>query len=335
MQSKTFLLFILALMLMPAKAELQPVAAELHALSSKSLMLDVYSIANKRLVAVGERGHILVSDDGQQWQQQESPVNSTLTKVFFINEQLGWAVGHDSAIIHTNDGGTTWQLQNYQPSKERPFLDLYFSDESNGVAVGAYGLFYRTNDGGKSWKQEYHLELLNEDDRLYLEETKEYDPEIYEEEIASILPHFNRIMSLGDVWYLVGELGMMATSADQGKTWLLMDEIYFGSFFDINAITNTNLLVAGLRGNLFYSGDSGTSWQEIETDTIALMNDIVVNDDGSVVVLANSGVILKSNNGTSFTTQVEEDGKALIAGVWFNNKLIVASEVGMKVVELQ
>ena len=79
------------------------------------------------------------------------------------NPDLYYFGSTGGGVWKTTDGGTSWQLQNYQPSKERPFLDLYFSDENNGVAIGAYGLFYRTSDGGKNWAQEFHLELLNEE----------------------------------------------------------------------------------------------------------------------------------------------------------------------------
>ena len=52
----------------------------------KSLLLDVAK-AGSRLVAVGERGHILVSDDnGQTWQQKPVPVNQMFNAVHFSSE---------------------------------------------------------------------------------------------------------------------------------------------------------------------------------------------------------------------------------------------------------
>ncbi|MDX2370322.1 MAG: hypothetical protein QNK36_18255, partial [Colwellia sp.] len=70
-------------------------------LASQSLLLDITSIGQNKLVAVGERGHIIISTDGVNWQQANVPVQTTLTNVFFYNEQLGWAVGHDSTILHS------------------------------------------------------------------------------------------------------------------------------------------------------------------------------------------------------------------------------------------
>ncbi|TRX57501.1 hypothetical protein FNN08_03835 [Thalassomonas sp. M1454] len=328
-------LFLLSILPFASYADIQPKPAEIQPLAANTLMLDIVKVSPDTIIAVGDRGHILKSNDGENWQQQAVPSNATLTKVFFYNESLGWAVGHDSVILHTKDGGATWTLQNFQPEKERPFFDVLFITENHGIAIGAYGLFYRTRDGGITWAEEHHLELLNEDDRLYLEDTKAEDEELYLEEIASILPHFNRVAVAGDKLYLAGELGTIASSNDQGVTWQLLDEIYMGSFFDINQISTSQLLVVGLRGNMFISNDDGSTWQEISNDTTALLNDIVVGDSGKVFVLGNSGVILASSDGKTFQISTQSDGKALLAGVWFNNKLIVASEVGVKAVDIQ
>ncbi|QBY05822.1 hypothetical protein E2K93_16275 [Thalassotalea sp. HSM 43] len=309
--------------------------AEMQPLASKSLMLDVIKVNSETLIAAGERGHILTSNDGENWQQTAVPTQSTINKLFFLNEQTGWAVGHDSVILHTTDSGKSWQLQNYKPELERPLFDLMFFDANNGIAVGAYGFMYRTQDGGKTWQEEYHLELLNEDDQLYLEDLKLEDPEFYKEEIGSILPHFNALYMHQNELFLAGEIGLMAKSGDWGKTWQLLDEVYIGSFFDIAVVKGNVMLAAGLRGNLFYSEDNGTQWQHVEIDSIALLNGIVTNDNGKVFVLANAGVLLASDDGKQFTLTTEKDGKALIAGVWFNDKLVVASEVGMKVLDVQ
>lgn len=318
-----------------AFASSNPVPAEILPLAPKSLMLDIAKISDTSLIAVGDKGHILLSTNGIDWQQQTVPANSSLNRVYFINEQQGWAVGHDSVILMTSDGGSNWVIQNYQPEKQRPLFDIMFFDAKHGIAVGAYGVFYRTKDAGKTWVEEFHLELVNSDDQEYLLELKVEDEEFYLEEIASILPHFNRLLSVGNELYLAGEIGMLAKSLDQGQTWQLLDEIYMGSFFDIAQISESQLLVVGLRGNMFTSKDGGAQWQHQSTNTTALLNDIVVTEQGHVYVLANAGVILSSANGTDFTLSTQPDGKALIGGVWFNNKLIVASEVGVKVLAVQ
>src|SRR5690606_23612359 len=68
-------------------------------LAVTSLLLDV-THAGKRLVAVGDRGHILFSEDaGRNWVQARVPSRQLLTAVYFVDDKHGWAVGHDAQIL--------------------------------------------------------------------------------------------------------------------------------------------------------------------------------------------------------------------------------------------
>lgn len=79
--------------------------------AAQSLLLAV-TAAGPRLVAVGERGIIVHSDDnGVTWTQAEVPVSVTLAAVTFPTPTEGWAVGHDGMILHSADRGQTWAVQ--------------------------------------------------------------------------------------------------------------------------------------------------------------------------------------------------------------------------------
>jgi len=302
-------------------------------LANKSLLLDIIKINDKQLVAVGERGHILLSTDAVNWRQANVPVRTTLTAVYFADQTHGWAVGHDATILFSNDGGENWEVQQYLPEKEKPLLDVTFKDNLQGIAIGAYGQLYRTSDGGKNWTFEFHGEFLFPEDLEYLEELKREDEEAYLDEQSSILAHFNSVFKDGRTLYMVGEVGLIAKSNDFAQKWLPFDEIYQGSFNDIARTQQGNLLVVGLRGNVFRSLKNGTPWENINTGTQALLNSIVLGDNGNVYILGNNGVILKSDDdGMSFSLNTQADGKALISGVWFKNQLVIVSEVGIKVV---
>ena len=87
-------------------------------LASRSLILDAVAV-DGALIAVGHRGHILISsDDGETWQQAEVPTRATLTGVDFHDRNLGWVVGHDSVILRTQDGGATLELVHWAPEEE-------------------------------------------------------------------------------------------------------------------------------------------------------------------------------------------------------------------------
>lgn len=135
--------------------------------ASRGLLLDV-AHAGARLVAVGDHGHILYSDDqGKTWSQARVPTRQLLTAVFFVDEQHGWAVGHDAQILASSDGGKSWNKQFEDLKREAPLLDVWFKDLNNGFAIGAYGALLNTGDGGRHW-QDVSDRLDNEDQYLSL-----------------------------------------------------------------------------------------------------------------------------------------------------------------------
>jgi photosystem II stability/assembly factor-like uncharacterized protein len=76
---------------------------------AQCVMLAVVRAGN-RLVAAGERGLVMLSDDsGQTWKQAKVPVSVTLNALRFRNEREGWAVGNMGVVLHTLDGGATWE----------------------------------------------------------------------------------------------------------------------------------------------------------------------------------------------------------------------------------
>ncbi len=68
--------------------------------------------AGDALIGVGLYGLIQRSTNaGRTWQQVDSPVSSDLVQVRFRDERNGWIVGHDALVLHTTDGGHSWQVQ--------------------------------------------------------------------------------------------------------------------------------------------------------------------------------------------------------------------------------
>lgn len=296
-------------------------------LVSQSLLLDIAQ-SGSQLVAVGERGHIIRSTDGDNWQQVEVPSSSTLTGVYFIGQQ-GWAVGHDASILHSSDGGQNWQLQYFAPELQRPLLDVLFFDAQHGIAVGAYGTFLRTKDGGKTWLSELHAEFLPPDDQQYLNEIRQEDEVFYEQELASILPHLNSVSLSGDTLYLAGEAGLLAFSEDLGAHWQRMDINYSGSFFNIAKTLSGTLVAAGLRGNLFAYDEPSSAWNTIVSGSNASLNGIISVDTNTTVVLGNNGAIV-TLVGDQATYRQADDGESMVNGLVFKQHIIAVSVGGIK-----
>ena len=286
--------------------------------AEKGLMIDV-AHAGKRLVAVGDRGHILYSDDqGATWVQAKVPTRQLLTAVFFIDDQHGWAVGHDAKILASSDAGATWTEQFKDLSREAPLLDVLFNDPNHGFAVGAYGALIETTDAGKTW-EDVSDRLDNED---------QY--------------HLNAIAQIKDAGlFIVGEQGSMFRSSDEGQTWEKLEGPYEGSLFGVIGTAQPKTLLAyGLRGNLFRSTDFGDTWEPVELKAArgALefgLSGATLLDDGTLVVVGNGGsVVVSHDDGLTFSVFNRPDRISLSAVTAAGNgDLILVGQGGVRVAE--
>jgi photosystem II stability/assembly factor-like uncharacterized protein len=280
-------------------------------LASRSLLLDVAAY-DGGLVAVGERGHILFSRDrGASWTQADVPTRALLTGVVMQDGQLGWAVGHDSVVLRTRDGGLTWERVRYAPENERPLLDVWFADAQRGLAVGAYGELIATTDGGTTWEPR---RVNGEDDF-----------------------HLNQIAVAKDgALYLAGEAGRLYRSGDGGASWEVLPSPYQGSFFGVLPLSDGPLLAFGLRGNLHRSLDGGRTWERIETDTVATLNCALELGPGRFVVGGMAGTLLWSDGGNGAVRKQELPGRKAIASMARSDdrNLLLFGEGGVQRLEI-
>lgn len=296
---------------MASAAEVENQPAQIMPLASQSLMLDAVN-AGPRFVAVGERGHVLASLDGRDWVQANVPTRATLTAVAFADANHGWAVGHDAVIVHTDDGGQTWDLQNFEPELERPFLDVLFLSEDRGFAIGAYSLFYETSDGGATWT--------------------EHDTPAREDEW-----HFNAITQLrnGNL-VIVGESGTVAISNDEGETWESVPSPYAGSYFDAVPYGDAGVMIFGLRGNAYWSQSiDEIAWTKVRTGTGQTLLGGATLPSGEAVIVGLNGTVLKMvDNGLAMERLPNAVGVNLNSVLVNNGRLLAVGDRGSHIIEL-
>lgn len=284
--------------------------ASLSGLAPKGL-LNGLARAGSRLVAVGQRGHIICSDDeGRTWMQAQVPVSSDLVAVAFTNASLGWAVGHDGVILHSVDSGATWQRQldgrSAGQNAENPLLDVWFANERNGFAVGAFGSILHTNDGGKTWQS--WTDRSDNPKGL----------------------HLYAIRAVGDDLYMAGEQGLLLRLDAQAERFRALELPYKGTLFGVTGSAKS-LLVFGLRGNAFRSVDRGRSWQKIET---GLQVGVTggATDAGRMVLVSNAGhVLVSKDDGASFRPLAIERPLPAAAVVAAGKDLVIAGPRGVRV----
>lgn len=301
----------------PAKSPLDRPAMT-SAKASKSLLIDVAS-AGQRLVAVGERGLIVFSDDqGKTWAQAKVPVSVMLTSVYFPSAQQGWAVGHNGVILHSADGGASWVLQRAErdANSEKagaPLLGVWFSDNRIGYAVGAYGYFLATHDGGATWTDN-SAAIANPDGW-----------------------HLNAIHGItGGPVFIVGEHGKLFRSVDNGASWSPLVSPFDGSFFGVAPLGTDLVLVYGLQGRLFASSDQGNTWQQVQSGVTSGLNAAARLANGKIVVAGNAGVVLvAADNGLNLVPDLRSDRQSVAAVVPVGGDgLVTVGEGGAKAIQL-
>jgi photosystem II stability/assembly factor-like uncharacterized protein len=282
--------------------------------ASKSLLLDLVRTASG-FVAVGERGHVLRSDDGRAWTQLTVPTRSALTSIATADGQL-WVGGHDGVILHSTDGGLSWKAQrrdpfrlaqgesaaDHDPRQGAPILDIWFRDASHGIAVGAHSLMLVTADGGNTWTEKEAIvagaqkaQAAPMQGDLFTAADLELEDEAD--------PHFNSITPLGEhTLVIVGERGTLLRSTDDGASWKRLSFPYKGSMFGVLATGGNGLLAYGLRGNVYESTDGGDSWSKVDSQaSVSLMGGSLLEGGGVVLAGANGTVLRRAGANAPFT----------------------------------
>lgn len=299
----------------PAQAadiDVEPSGFAVQAENATSKLLLDAAKAGDRLVAVGEFGHIVLSDDGGKTWTQAKEVRSqvALNSVMFVNDKVGFAAGHDATVLKTTDGGDTWRVFYRDTEFENPLLAVHFEDENKGYAVGAFSLMVETMDGGETWKTRPVFEGNPNDYHLN---------DIYRSKAGTLI--------------IPSEFGIVYRSTDGGASFEEIQTDYEGSFWSGLGLSDGSILVYGMRGNIYRSVDEGLTWQPVEADTQKSFGGGVELDDGTVVLSGLNGAVAYSTDmGKSFKTYSRPDRagfNAVIGGA--DDTIIIFGVPGLKV----
>lgn len=322
--------------------------AKPSALAMRSPLLGL-THAGQRLVAVGQRGHILYSDDnGKRWQQAVVPVSSDLNAVYFPTAGQGWAVGNDGVVLHSSDAGTTWSkqldgrqigdlmLKHYtalamaEPENEqwaglaaegqrlaeegadKPFLDVWFANDKLGYVVGMFNLILRTEDGGRSWAP-------------FQDRTD--NPQNF---------HLNAIASTGDALYIAGEQGLVLKWDDSHQRFGTLNTPYQGSYFGIVGQPG-EVLVYGLRGHVFRSTDGGSNWVRLDSGLQVSISAALLDSRGHYRLFTQAGHTLLTDESNKKLQLAAQTGQSPVAGATLaaDGALVLVGSRGVRALPIE
>jgi len=318
--------------------------------ASTSLLLDI-AAAGDRLVEVGERGHILYSDDrGDSWTQAGVPTSVLLTRVFFLDARLGWAVGHDGNILASTDGGLHWELQ------RAGVVDQARINQDNVARAKAQVDSLRTQLADSSGARGQELDSQLEEAEHGLVVAREilaepvYPPPLMDVRFANgeqgwAVGAFGTLLRTTDAgrhwddWshklpnpdelhlngvaadaagnlYLASEWGYVFLSSSGGETWQAVETGYEGSVFGVLADPVTDSVFAyGLRGTVYRSTDHGRDWVRLDLPIRDSLFGAACSAEGKLVFVGQDGGAVMSTDGGGHFTVLQTDTRRGLYGV--------------------
>lgn len=336
--------------------------------AAKSMLLTI-ARAGERLVAAGERGVIVYSDDqGASWTQANVPVSVTLTTLCFVSRDTGWAAGHDGVILKTADGGKTWHKQfdgnrantlvlaglqarvkeaqsalEAAPEKSRATAATTLEALQNSVqdakastsfgpSMPLFGLWFRDATEGLvigAFGQFIHT-------RDGGKTWESWGGRIANPEGL----HFNSVAQLANGNLVItGEAGKLRRSRDEGVTWETLDTGYPGHLYGTLALPDsTVLLTYGFSGNVYKSSDDGRTWKPLPKLTNKPIVAGMTLPNGSILLVTGDGRVLTSRDqGGTFVLSTTPSGSpvaAVLPQLLPNNKLLLVGTGGSRLVNV-
>ncbi len=286
-----------------------------------SATLSEITRAGEQTIAVGDFGVIVRSEAGAAWQQATVPSSVYFTAVDFADASQGWAVGHHGVIVHSSDGGATWQTQldgfaliDLQITAfEQRLVDLQQQLDSGELDDDTYMLVEEQLmsaefllDNARFAKEEGptrpFLDVIALSDQIvvavgaYGTVVRSTDGgaswQVLDAELNNPNEfHLNALATDGTAIYLAGEQGLLFRSDDQGASFYDIEPPYSGSYFGLFVDSQQRLWAFGLRGNVFYSDDQGDSFEQVRLSNRVNINAAVDGIDGGVYLVGNAGMV--------------------------------------------
>ena len=267
----------------------------------------VFAFDEDNILLAGSFGYVGTTTKGSQirhenskkdlWEVQKTGlVDELICDASFPDPQNGWAVGIVGTIIHTADGGKTWERQ--QSGTQKHLFTVHFPDKNNGWAAGDVMTLIHTSDGGKTWEPQAVQEMGDEN--------------VFASEVI-----YNGIFfhDANEGW-LVGEFGAIYRTTDGGQKWeyhpcpALTPEVSEDEWempkltlYDVYFTDRKRGFILGVDGTLLKTENGGEEWKKMESATKNSLYSISVVGDKCWAVGARGAYIISGDGGNTWTSK--------------------------------
>ena len=222
---------------------------------------------------LGGKGVVLkTTDGGQNWHYLLEDAVKMCKKIYFINENIGWATCLDGYLLKTTDGGQNWETIDMGLPGYDFAPDLYFMDADSGIALGLDGKIYRTTDGGQNWSEAFSVQTHSDFTGLSFPAS-----------------------SNGKLGWAVGLKGIVVKTTDYGRSWQQLSTGDDVSYHSVCFLNDTLGWIANDKGNISKTSDGGNTWQKLESPNG--IESLFFIDENNGYAVGDYGLIINSKDG--------------------------------------
>jgi photosystem II stability/assembly factor-like uncharacterized protein len=253
-----------------------------------------------------------------QWQQIPSGTTESLSQVDFIDASHGWVVGFD-AILNTDDGGLTWNLQISPDSTDTQGVSFISSNE--GWMTGAHPTngshTAHTIDGGQNWDINLEGATSTLPGKLQFVDSSRGWRTVFR---ISLPPSIDIAESLdgGNTWedldtgltrgmgfhllpsgqgWVVGNGGEIATRDSFGQNFYSQVSNTGERLYDVFFLDNQHGWAVGENGIIIHTSNGGGLWQVQTSNTSENLNAVFFFDANFGWAVGDNGIIVHTENG--------------------------------------
>jgi len=232
-------------------------------------LFDINLRGSNKALAVGEHGTILSLNPDFSWSSMVSNTFYTLNASSWVTDNKAFAVGSDGLILKYEED--LWAPVN--TGVNNSLNSVYFTSENIGISAGYGGVIMRTVDGGDNWT--YYIP----DSTLIFNDI-----------------HFPSL----NIGYIVGNGGIIVKTQDAGLTWnkISPDSIIF-NYNTVRFFNDTMGYIAGDNGQIYYTRDGGKVLNKnlpgINMRVNGLYHKDINSTQGKIVACGENGIILESD----------------------------------------
>lgn len=281
-----------------------PTIYQLNDVSFQALYHAVY--------AAGWYGQVVKKeqDAGAEFELMNKQPTHYFMEMDFINADTGWVVGgervdddgnRDGIILHTTDGGSTWEQQLNRPVF---FNSVDFINKDEGWAVGrsseqyGEGVILHTINGGKTWTSQTNPIIESVDKVFFVDEN-------------------NGWVVSNDWW------GQIAHTTNGGQTWTSQTNPTKNPIVDVFFINPQKGWAVGMDSTILRTINSGQTWQR--TDLTVSNNwyfrSVYFIDEMHGWTVGVYGVIMLTNDGGLTWQEITPGNGKTLVSVFFIDAL--------------